>query len=475
MEDFRGEDGDDGVITRVDTSEFGNEASSSDDEIDSEDSEDEVAQEGQDTVTDYAGSSSATLLEIDELINRRMEEEKEALRAEYRAEFKKLEKLKNEIEQEKGKWSSLVKAGDKLINSSDKDNGPIQIQSRGTNSDTTIYAPALAKSPPNDSDGMMEKIANFVEEIRSQQSGGDTREVRQRTPPRAQEVLPSTSQEAGNNPKEVAEKLIIEAEQYKANIEKPSGTLLFENNNVSDDDFFHLICHVDANMRAKIENGHYVDLEKLLPGDKLKKSDQGTRLGWWHKEGDTFLAPINKDKRIYNVKRWDSAFRVYATIYCRANPSRTGEIWQYIDIIHTAAGAYVWENVAKYDQIFRQLMEFNPKRSWSLTYNLMWNLSMVEPLSKLPNFKSGEKGFQQGQSFGNSGTDSDGRPKYNHCWSFQRGECKYGAACRYDDRCKYCDSPKHGKNKCPKFQKRNQGGNENKQQSKQQNKPTESK
>ena len=469
VEDLRDEDEfDDGVITRVDTSEFGRD-SSSDVNMDSEDSEDETEiDDNQNDVihTDSTASNDTTLLQIDELISRRMEEEKAALRAEYKAEFKKLEKLKNEIEQEKGKWASKASNNVEVahVTENSRNNVQVQIQSKGTNSDTTIYAPALAKSPPNDRDCMMEKIANFVEEMRSQHSV-DTREVRQRTPPRDEDPIPSTSRDEEPNSKDIADQIIIDAEQYKAHIEKPTGTLEFgSSNSLSDDDFFHLICHVEPSMRVKIEKGQYVDLEKLLPTDRLRKNDQATRLGWWHKEGDTFLAPINKDRKIYNSKRWDAAFRVYASIYCRANPDRAGEIWQYIDIIHTAASAYVWDNVAKYDQIFRQLMEFNPRRSWAVTYNLMWNLSMVEPLPKMPNFRSGSgdnKNFQKKQI----NADSEERPKYNHCWSFQKGECKYGANCRYDDRCSYCDSTRHGKNRCPK---RNQNGNDNRQQTKQQ-------
>ena len=33
---------------------------------------------------------------------------------------------------------------------------------------------------------------------------------------------------------------------------------------LTDDDFFHLTCHIDANLKTKIEKGQYVDLDKLL-------------------------------------------------------------------------------------------------------------------------------------------------------------------------------------------------------------------
>ena len=32
-----------------------------------------------------------------------------------------------------------------------------------------------------------------------------------------------------------------------------------------DDDFFHLTCHINPALRKRIEQGLYVDLERLLP------------------------------------------------------------------------------------------------------------------------------------------------------------------------------------------------------------------
>ena len=38
---------------------------------------------------------------------------------------------------------------------------------------------------------------------------------------------------------------------------------------VSNDDFFHLTCHIEPNLIHKIEKGEFVELEKLLPKDRL--------------------------------------------------------------------------------------------------------------------------------------------------------------------------------------------------------------
>ena len=90
-------------------------------------------------------------------------------------------------------------------------------------------------------------------------------------------------------------------------------------------------------------------------------------------------------------------------IYCAANPQRSKEIWQYISVINTAASAYAWDNVYNYDITFRHLMAFNPGRSWAVTYNQMWNLSMQDPLPKNQYNKGhfqfhGQKGNKQQQS-----------------------------------------------------------------------------
>ena len=103
---------------------------------------------------------------------------------------------------------------------------------------------------------------------------------------------------------------------------------------------------------------------------------------WIQCDGGTFLVPARKESRITNFRRWEQAFRMYATIYCGANPYRAKEIWQYISVISTATSSYIWDNVYSYDVTFRQLMAFNPSRSWAVTYNQMWNLSMREPIQR---------------------------------------------------------------------------------------------
>ena len=170
-----------------------------------------------------------------------------------------------------------------------------------------------------------------------------------------------------------------------------------------------------------------------------------------------------RDNKIGSFRKWEQAFRAYATIYCGANPQRAKEIWQYITVINTAASSFLWDNVYNYDITFRHLMAFNPQHSWAITYNHMWNLSMRDPI---PRSNGSGKGFTPhfGQnSFGNKTPSGGGqnfnrqqkRNKPDYCWNFNKGiPCKFESKCQFIERCKYCDSPAHPVINCPKLQKK---------------------
>ena len=238
---------------------------------------------------------------------------------------------------------------------------------------------------------------------------------------------------------------------------------------VSDDDFFHLTCHIDPNLIAKIEKGEFVELEKLLPKDRAQYSRGGgeeNRLEWVQRDGNTFLVSAGKDAKITGIRRWEQAFRAYATIYCAANPHRSKEIWQYIAVINTAASAYSWDNVYNYDITSRHLMAFNPNRSWAVTYNQMWNLSLRDPLPKNQNGKTQFQFHHNGHNKGNNYNKNNGqggqgqnlKKKPDYCWNFQKGiDCRYGKRCRFIERCSYCDSPNHGVFACKKLEAKSNG------------------
>ena len=291
-------------------------------------------------------------------------------------------------------------------------------------SDTTVYAPVLQYklTPQNQVDRVfvtmnqpqqpmplgittetdnnnLNLVSQFIESVRLDQHPEDINQERRRS-----EVLAEELKEAQLR----AERSIIEVEKFRAAVEMPgkpienitnngtdrvqvgtleqtgggSMTIMDIGSGVSDDDFFHLTCHIQPSLIYKIEKGEFIELEKLLPKDKFAKGEEN-RLEWVQRDGGTFLVPAQKENKINNFRRWEQALRAYATIYCGANPHRSKEIWQYITVINTAASSYLWDNVYNYDITFRHLMAFNPQRSWAVTYNQMWNLSMRDPLPKI--------------------------------------------------------------------------------------------
>ena len=115
----------------------------------------------------------------------------------------------------------------------------------------------------------------------------------------------------------------------------------------------------------------------------------------------TFLAPAkDRDSQINGIRRWEQAFRIYAAIYCSANPTRSGEIWQYIHTINSAASTYQWDSVQYYDSVFRQMMAERPGRSWSKTYYQLWQLALKD---HLPKNNQGGNSFATGNHASTSG------------------------------------------------------------------------
>ena len=60
---------------------------------------------------------------------------------------------------------------------------------------------------------------------------------------------------------------------------------------VTDDDFFHLTCHIDDILKQKIEKGEFVDLDRLLPKDRtqLLKQENESRYEWVRTDGIPFF------------------------------------------------------------------------------------------------------------------------------------------------------------------------------------------
>ena len=340
-------------------------------------------------------------------------------------------------------------------------------------SDTTIYAPLLKKSGQA-GDDIIEQISNFVDSVRvsheakanqrrsdvttsgatpvsrPRHAEGDRRFVKTLTDEQQQMKIAN----------QVADKTIIDAEKYKVNTDAPQGLnalisqvdlrRLLDN----DDNFFYVTCHVDPNIKDKIERGEFVDLEKLMPRSKpggfQQNNEGGCRMEWVTRGGMMYLAPVQeKENKINGIRKWKQAFRIYAAIYTKANPHRASEIWQYVYTINTAAASYHWDNIAFYDYTFRQLMAEKPWRNWSKTYTQGWNLALKDPINKNPSYSGGAATNHNQTSANKKRGEKDWRD--DCCWWYNKNNCnKSSEACHFDHRCTYCGGWYHSFLNCRK-------------------------
>ena len=263
------------------------------------------------------------------------------------------------------------------------------------------------------------------------------------------EVQPGTSGERPENlvaaAKEAANMAIIQAEKFKAKVNNPAGNVVDQLNLPirDDDEFIHITSHVDQSIKEKIQRGEFIELEKLLVKNRTSGHDRDNKdmlVDVVTKDGHTYLAPkTEKGNAVTGVRKWEQAFRVYASIYSSANPSRANEIWQYVDIINRAAGKYTWENVSSYDYQFRRWMSENPMRNWGKTLTQIWNLELVDHVQKNSSQVNGT--FNRNKKGQNVNLDGA-------CWRFNKGKCEFGRQCRFGHWCAFCGGTNHGSYNC---------------------------
>ena len=307
----------------------------------------------------------------------------------------------------------------------------------------------------NDNNRIIDQISDFVEGIRI----NTTQRSIQDDGPSTSGIHRGGKQDSNKDTRDVfadekeklaqaktrANRLIIEAEQYRAQVETPKGM------SSVDEDFFHISCHIDQSLKQKIEKGEFVELERLLPKNTLESDSNEDRMELVNRDGQMYFVPaINKDNKIRNVRKWEQAFRVYAAIYSAANPHRSHEIWQYVYVINSAASCYIWEEVAQYDFMFRQLMARNPGRSWAVTYTQMWQMTLRHTIAK-----GGSNAFGGVPNQNQNQNPYQGKKK-KYCWRFNRGKCT-DSNCKYPHKCYYCDG-RHGIHTCYKKGNKKQGG-----------------
>ena len=314
----------------------------------------------------------------------------------------------------------------------------------GSSSDDSINQ-ILTDSPESDESENDKQIRNLISELRLRTSRQKEERCRKGKTEkhRGKELSTETIHHCMDEQFERArrdelDELIKAAEKGKAEVFRPPGKDNFNHQMTTAeiyDTLFHTTSHVDKALREKIEKGQFIDLAKLLPKEKgLHEDGHLTMIQW---DGFSNLQPVTHKEApgITNIKRWEQAFEVYASIFTEKNPSRAGEIFRYIFNIKTAAATYVWDNVYMYDVKFRELIELYPWRNWGVIYQQGWSME-----------KHGEK----------SGSSSSGalghfKKKYRGktiCWHFNKGKCSYVTNCKFEHRCYFCQKADHAAAAC---------------------------
>ena len=129
--------------------------------------------------------------------------------------------------------------------------------------------------------------------------------------------------------------------------------------------FMFVAAHVDQTIKTKIINGECVKFSRLIARDRVEAEDD-QRLELVNKEGHPVWVPTSdRDTVTINLfAKWEQAFRVFSDIYLKAHPHRASELIQYCHVIYTVSLSYQWENVYRYDKLFRMHIEQNPVRTW---------------------------------------------------------------------------------------------------------------
>ena len=246
--------------------------------------------------------------------------------AKTKAEDKKAKKDKKKQKKEEKrrrrdkKMQKYKKKGNELpidklnVNSNQEQIKPIISPSVGT-----LYRPGVQKLGTIDRSvikarqqlNLIDQISNFVEKLRVEDDKKRKRKESSKRDRESEEVL------------DAAERAIVTAEKNKAELEIPRGKedLIFPSQSIEmgkvpcvdftvsdqDGDFFNINCHIDDNLKEKIERGEYVALEKLL--FKLRQSlrgpeDEEDKIEVIKKNGLSYRIPTSneKEEKIYSLK-----------------------------------------------------------------------------------------------------------------------------------------------------------------------------
>ena len=185
----------------------------------------------------------------------------------------------------------------------------------------------------SDKTNVMLKISNFVDQMQIQSKETDQQQQMDQGEQSLNRPRSSINAPGLDEAQRRMEQAIVETEKFKVAVENSPGMLplntmlqginqfevptelnLVEQQDhpgvvrqvigaggISDDDFFHLTCHIEPNLKKKIENTEFVDLDKLLPKDQTFQgrsvTTNETKLEWVQSEGSTYLVPAKSVSR----------------------------------------------------------------------------------------------------------------------------------------------------------------------------------
>ena len=188
--------------------------------------------------------------------------------------------------------------------------------------------------------------------------------------------------------------------------------------------------HVPENLRRKIIQNEYINLNLLIKGAAELNEPQESLLGI--NENGRFIAQRPNNEKELSIEKWTDAFLIFSSIYVEAHPEQMQDILQYMFVIREAAGKYDDTMWRKYDEPFRlrQAVKVSP---WYKINPDLWLRCFSTQL-----------GNQHRQP-----------PVYKSnpppCIDFNKGFCNF-TNCRYPHICSICFATQHGKWQCGRNQ-----------------------
>lgn len=218
-----------------------------------------------------------------------------------------------------------------------------------------------------------------------------------------------------------------------------NNTNLFDQYNVTAAQSFddELGLGVSQQIRDKITNGEYVDLETLLVTSHTEQS----RTIVIDNTGNLSLKQ-NTGKKITDISTWVNAMLIYTSIYIKAHPSSANDLLKYIYNVKLGAARCAGLGWFNYDQQFRLKRARNQSISWARVDTELWLLYITQGIAPQ---QAQVTQYQQGV--------------VGKCYLYNnKGRCGR-PACRYLHRCLKCEG-NHSALYCIKSAQNTQNQNE---------------